>query len=180
MKRLLYFLFLFVSLSLSAQSFDVFNSADGLNYGWNDFSLKVEAQKVTLVVLGKKSEVNCNREGMAYSHVLFFNKKHQLGFLFVEKHGEISLGCEVFEINGGGIKPLGSFPFAAYTSENGERMNYNSILPYLSVIRSDKRTLLFINTTMAVRYPDTVNEEIVETKDFYHILTEKSFEMRTY
>lgn len=111
---------------------------------------------------------------------LLYNNKLQEGFLFIEPCKELKEGCKIYHINSKSISFLGELPFSAYTSENGERMNYNSILPYISVIRSGQRTLLFINTPIVVIYPNSPQEQILESKSFYHLLQQDYFLMQEY
>ncbi|MDO5760065.1 MAG: hypothetical protein Q4Q06_03470 [Bacteroidota bacterium] len=111
---------------------------------------------------------------------LLYNNKLKEGFLFVEPSKEIKEGCNVYHIKNKSIISLGYLSFAAYTSENGERMNYNSILPYISVIRSDKRTLLFFNTPIVVFFPNSTKEQILESKNFYHTLENNTFVLQNY
>lgn len=111
---------------------------------------------------------------------LLYNNKLQEGFLFIEPCKELKEGCKIYYINPKKVSFLCELPFAAYTSENGERMNYNSILPYISIIRSSQRTLLFFNTPIVVINPNSPQEQVLESKNFYHILQKDSFLMQEY
>ena len=172
-------------LGIKGQNFNNIDciSIDKDRYAVANIEISVSKEMISVYSAKSKAlikEISTSSNGKELNHKLLYNNKLQQGFLFLEKHAELSEGCSIYKIEKGDVRYLCDFPFAAYTSENGERMDYNNILPYLSVIRSDKRTLLFINTPMIVSYPNSPKEEILETKSFYHILTDKGFELRNY
>ena len=186
MRYLLSFILLCCAcLGLRGQNFNNIEHLSTSNdrYAVANMEISVCSEKISVYSSKNKAlieEIPFSSKGKGINHKLLYSNKLQQGFLFLEKHSELSEGCSIYKIEKGDIRYLCEFPFAAYTSENGERMDYNNILPYLSVIRSDTRTLLFINTPMIVSWPDSPKEEILETKHFYHILTNNGFELRNY
>lgn len=186
MKYLFSFILLCCAyLGIKGQNFNSVEcvATDENKYSVTNIEISISKEKISVYSIKDKTLINqipTSSNGKEVNHKFLYNKKLQQGFLFLEKHTDLSEGCDIYKVEKGDIKYLCEFPFAAYTSENGERMNYNNILPYLSVIHSDKRTLLFINTPIVVSYPNSPKEEILETKSFYHILTDKGFELRNY
>lgn len=182
-----------ICLSVSAQTFnDIAQKKDDKGFL---FSIPIKAKcnmQVNISPLANKYNVaTCSKECFSSNkgvnkalkgsnHRLLYNSKLRLGFLFSETYDDMSLGAKIYKISGEDFKELCDLPFAAYTSENGERMNYNNILPYISVIRSGERILMFFNTPIVVKNPNQSDEEILESKDFYFELSDKGFIMKKY
>ncbi len=172
-----------VCFGTKGQSFDNISPVGQSQYTIANTDIRISKDRIYICSSKDKNlkkQIPVSLDNKEFRHRLLYNSKLQQGFLFIEKHSALSEGCQIYRIDKGNVNYLCEFPFAAYTSENGERMNYNSILSYLSVIRSDKRTLLFINTPMVVLYPNSPQEEILETKTFYHQLSNNGFELRKY
>ena len=109
---------------------------------------------------------------------VFSNKTKQLHYTFVEKKDGISLGCDVYKDVNGRKEKMEFFSVAAYTKEQSQRMDYNSILPYISIIQAGKRTILSFNCDFIVLNQDKVSEKIMQTKDLYGLLSETSIELK--
>lgn len=158
------------------------HSVGGVTYDMPYINVEISEGRIFYCKKDKERfEINIpDREDRQISEKILYSSKLKKGFLIVEKHRDLSYGCSIFRIDKDSLSYMCEFPFAAYTSENGDRMNYNNILPYISIICSDKRVLLFMNTPMVVEYPNETGEQIKETSLFYHILKDGGFEMRTY
>lgn len=186
--KIFFLCFLFVLLynELQAQSFTNIEAEKKENsevYHLEKFDLIIfDSNKVLLQKIDKKEPTTqqFNIITQQSQSKLLYNNKLQEGFLFMEPCKELKEGCKIYSITSKKVSFLCELPFAAYTSENGERMNYNSILPYISIIRSSQRTLLFFNTPIVVIYPNSPQEQILESKNFYHILQKDSFLMQEY
>lgn len=111
---------------------------------------------------------------------LFFNTKTYVGYFFKEKHSDFSLGCDLYKIETNDIKKLQTFLVAAYTNENNQRMDYNSILPYISIIQAGQRTILSFECPLIVINPDMMSETIEKAKDIYGLIVEDKIEIKKY
>lgn len=106
------------------------------------------------------------------------NKNNSIvSYIFVEKRTDIPLGCDIYREENGNKIPMNSFPVIAYTKDKNDRMNYNSILPYISICQAGKRVILSFECQFIVMYPDRLNEQIIGTKNLYGIITDKSIEI---
>lgn len=185
-SKIFFLCFLFVLLcnKSHSQSFTNIKSEKKVNsevYHLGKFDLTIfDNNKIFLHTVDKKETKQFNIITEQSLNKLLYNNKMQEGFLFIEPCKELKEGCKIYHVNSKNISFLGELPFSAYTSENGERMNYNSILPYISVIRSGQRTLLFFNTPIVVIYPNSPQEQILESKNFYHLLQQDYFLMQEY
>lgn len=186
--KIFFLCFLFVLLynELQAQSFTNIKAEKKVNsevYHLEKFDLIIfDNNKILLQTIDKKDSTTQQFDIITQQSLskLLYNNKLQEGFLFIEPCKELKEGCKIYSITSKKVSFLCELPFAAYTSENGERMNYNSILPYISIIRSSQRTLLFFNTPIVVIYPNSPQEQVLESKNFYHILQKDSFLMQEY
>lgn len=186
--KIFFLCFLFVLLynELQAQSFTNIKAEKKVNsevYHLEKFDLIIfDNNKILLQTIDKKESTTQQFDVITQQSLskLLYNNKLQEGFLFMEPCKELKEGCKIYSITSKKVSFLCELPFAAYTSENGERMNYNSILPYISIIRSSQRTLLFFNTPIVVIYPNSPQEQVLESKNFYHLLQKDSFLMQEY
>lgn len=186
--KIFFLCFLFVLLynELQAQSFTNIKAEKKVNsevYHLEKFDLIIfDNNRILLQTIDKKESTTQQFDVITQQSLskLLYNNKLQEGFLFIEPCKELKEGCKIYSITSKKVSFLCELPFAAYTSENGERMNYNSILPYISIIRSSQRTLLFFNTPIVVIYPNSPQEQVLESKNFYHILQKDSFLMQEY
>ncbi len=111
------------------------------------------------------------------SHELYFNAKDKKKILLVNKREEVSLGVDVFIMDNGKINFLGSMPIAAYTKENGERMDYNSILPYVSIVNISNRLVFSFETPLVVLYPLGELEEIIDGRNVFYTYSDGVMEL---
>ena len=109
------------------------------------------------------------------------NKKQSpTSFIFVENYGDMFLGCSLSKITNGKETPMNDFAVAAYTKDENGRMNYNSILPYISICQAGERIILSFECPLIVLHPDRTNEKIISTKNLYGKVTENSIEFINY
>ncbi|MBQ9253361.1 MAG: hypothetical protein IJ180_01145 [Bacteroidales bacterium] len=192
-KLLILFLSIFFVFVVSAQTFKEIPCS--FTDGTYSFALPTAKQcsvEIKMQLDKKRMEINsCSsvikqsslpiEENIKGCHTkLLYSPKIKLGFLFCEFYNDMSLGVKVYKLDGEKVSEISELPFVAYTSENGERMNYNSILPYLSIIRSGARTLMFFNNPISVMNPNKKEEQILESKDFYFELSSQGFELKKY
>ena len=182
----LYFVFAVLYCTTKAQSFaktDTDKQENTIIYHLVEADLIIDNDVITLQNLKKKSDTRIwqlDISAKENTYMLLYNSKLQEGYLFVEPCKDMSEGCSIYSIKKENLFFLQQFSFAAYNSKNGERMNYNSILPYISIIRSGQRTLLFFDTPIVVFQPNSPQEQILESNTFYHILQKDGFEIRYY
>ncbi|MDR0789760.1 MAG: hypothetical protein LBO06_03080 [Bacteroidales bacterium] len=115
--------------------------------------------------------------GTTFSYAFFYNTKLKEGFLFMEKHLDYSRGCEVFRFNSKGLTHIGQMPVAAYT-KNGKSMDYNSILPYISIVSAFNRIIMSFETPLLVLNPSTRAEEIKESNEVFYTLENGNLTIR--
>lgn len=107
-------------------------------------------------------------------------KQSPISYVFVENYGEMFLGCTLYKIENGKQTPMEDFSIAAYTKDANGRMNYNSILPYISICQAGERVILSFECPLIILYPDRINEKILQTKNLYGKITDKSIELINY
>ncbi len=111
------------------------------------------------------------------SHEVYFNAKEKKKILLINKREEVSLGMDVFVIENGKISFLGFMPVAAYTKENSERMDYNSILPYVSIVKISNRLVFSFETPLVVLYPLGDLEEILDGRNVFYTYSDGVMEL---
>lgn len=111
---------------------------------------------------------------------LFYLPKSKRAFFFREKRGDFSLGCELWMIENQQIKKIKPLLVAAYTKNDMQRMDYNSILPYISIIQASQRIVLSFACPLIVVNPDLPSESIEHTKNLYALYTDECFEIKWY
>lgn len=107
-------------------------------------------------------------------------KTKAVSYVFTEKRSDISLGCELYKEENGQRINMDYFPVAAYTKDESGRMNYNSILPYISICQAGQRTVLSFECQFIVINPDRANETILETKNLYGLIMPQSIDIHNY
>ena len=58
-------------------------------------------------------------------------------------------------------------PIAAYTKGANGRMDYNNVLPYISIVKVSNRYIFSFETPLIVLYPGQEQEETVNGRDVY-------------
>ncbi|MBQ7985232.1 MAG: hypothetical protein IJ250_06315 [Bacteroidales bacterium] len=103
-----------------------------------------------------------------------------VSYVFVEKRSDISLGCDLYKTENAVKTPMSFFSVAAYTKDESGRMNYNSILPYISIIQAGQRTVLSIDCPLIVLNPDRADEKIIESKNLYGLINTQEVELKSH
>lgn len=101
-------------------------------------------------------------------YVLCANQKEKRAILLVNQSEQVSLGCDMFLIEKGKATHCGFVPVAAYTKSANGRMDYNSILPYVFLVRISNRYVLSFETPLVVLYPFGEQEEILEGRNLFY------------
>ncbi len=110
---------------------------------------------------------NCDEQ---LEYAVFANAKEKKAILFINKAEAVSLGCEMFVIERHKATFCGFIPVAAYTKDPDGRMDYNNIIPYISIVKVAKRYLLAFETSLIVLYPSGDQEEILNGRDVSYSL----------
>lgn len=176
MKKILFILFLLCSTVLQAQ------------YSYNRIAVNPEAKKQTYIHKISKKDSICITPGIAngmqkltmgnytyraenrdekLEYEIFDCPKEHKTFILVNKTNEMSLGCDVYLYEKNNIKHCGYMPIAAYTKDMTGRMNYNNVLPYISIVKVSNRYIFSFETPLIVLYPGQEQEEIVNGRDVY-------------
>ncbi len=128
-----------------------------------------------------KDSIGDNNQAIKIFSLTQKNKKSStISYVFAENHSDVSLGCEVWRVENSVKTPMNFFAIAAYTKDNSGRMNYNSILPYISICQAGKRTILSFECPLIVLYPERANEKICESKKLYGLIGENNIDIINY
>lgn len=111
---------------------------------------------------------------------IFTLKKNNTSYIFNEIRSDISLGCQVVKIHNNKKTAMQPFYAAAYTKDHTQRMNYNSIIPYISMIQSGERTIISFECGLVVINPDKDLEKIENSKNIYGIIENNKIEIKKY
>lgn len=180
---LIVFAVLFCSTSLFAQySYNSVEPTESLTKGNTKYYVvKKDTLEVKylndseLEVYGKK--YRASEQDVVLSTRVFYNFKLKTFILLVNKTVDYSLGCDVFSIEAKKIQYLGPMTIAAYTSDKDGRMNYNSILPYVSIVKVSNRTIFSFETPLVVVNPGMTDEETLKGNEVYFTLTNSKLEI---
>jgi hypothetical protein len=190
MKRLTIFLISFllsanVFAQLQYKNIESIRQNDTLIFTTGKQTLKILTSKdagglSNITIIGKNIlNYRSADEGTQFSFALFYNEKLAEGFLFVHKQLEYSRGCEIFHLSKNAISNAGELPVAAYTKD-GKTMNYNSILPYLFIIKAFDRILINFETTFLVLNPSQSKEKIIKSNEIYYTFSNGKIQMQNH
>lgn len=138
-------------------------------------SINGKGGKARLMINDFVHETGGNDEELEYA--VFGNAKEKRAVVLLNRRAEVSLGCDMFIINGKGGIFCGSIPVAAYTKTDKGRMDYNSILPYISIIRVSNRYVLSFETPLVVLYPFGDREEILNGRSIFYTYQNGALEL---
>ncbi len=108
---------------------------------------------------------------------IFANQKEKRAFLLVNRTNEVSFGCDIFMIEPNRAVFCGFLPVAAYTKDPNGRMDYNNIVPYISIIRVSDRYLFAFETPLIVLYPSGEQEEILNGRNISYSYRNQALEL---
>ena len=129
-------------------------------------SVKGESGKACLKINDFVYKQDCPVEELEYA--VFGNTREKRAVVLLNRRAEVSLGCDMFIVDNKGGIFCGSIPVAAYTKTNKGRMDYNSILPYISIIKVSNRYVLSFETPLVVLYPFGDREEILNGRSIFY------------
>lgn len=163
------------------------------NYDVVDFSQQLSndrekiyvVQKDTLVlkqisnsqleIFGNKYEAS--EEDVVVTPKVYYNSKLKTFILLLDKKVDYSIGCDVVSITKGNYQYLGELSVAAYTKEEDGRMNYNSILPFVSIVKVSDRIIFSFETPLVVIYPGMSEEATLKGRDVYYTYSKSKLQL---
>jgi hypothetical protein len=191
MKKLFFLLSFVLVCSTLALSQNMFSAINGkkLQDSCNEYLIGKDKIKISYgkdnkndinIALKSKNTITYNNEEIHQQlrYKVFANQKLNSAYIFIEKFDEMSLGCKVYFVDNGIISFIDNMDIAAYTKENGDRMNYTSILPYLSIIKMKDRVILSLDTQFLVLNPMQPNEKIINCKDRYFLIEDNKISLK--
>jgi hypothetical protein len=173
----------FCSVSVFAQySFDKAKFSETLS---NENSKCYAIKQDTLVVKqinNNELEINGHKysateQDIVISTCVFYNAKLKTYILLVDKTVDYSIGCDIILIKDNNIKVLGEISVAAYTKDRNGRMNYNSILPFISIVKISDRIIFSFETPLVVVHPGLSEETTMNGRDIYYTYSKSKLQM---
>ncbi len=105
---------------------------------------------------------------------IFSNPKLNFSYLVINTYFGITMGAEVYLIDKDyQFIPLGHLPVGAYNCIGDEKMNYNSILSYLSIFYTKEKTYFSFEVPLIVLNPGQTTEQIVESNKIHYTLVDR-------
>ena len=109
---------------------------------------------------------------------IFANHKDKKAFVLVSRTTDnLCVGCSLYLFENRNVKDCGLLPVAAYTNDHSGRMNYNSILPHLSIVKVSNRYILSFETPLIVLFPMQEQEEIISGRDIFFTFDKDGLQM---
>ncbi|MDR0971491.1 MAG: hypothetical protein LBM25_03815 [Bacteroidales bacterium] len=108
---------------------------------------------------------------------IFYNPKLNFQYLIINNYVDLSLGADLFLIKDGEFSYIGNLNLGAYNSINGNKMNYNSILPYISVFYTKEKTYFSFEVPLVVLNPAQKDEQIFKGNELHYILTDNKLSL---
>ncbi|MGM9820657.1 MAG: hypothetical protein ACI3Z9_07650 [Candidatus Onthomorpha sp.] len=109
---------------------------------------------------------------------IFANHKDKKAFVIVSRTTDnLCVGCSLYLFENGNVRDCGQLPVAAYTKDQSGRMNYNSILPHLSIVKVSNRYILSFETPLVVLFPMQEQEEILSGRDLFFTFDKDGLQM---
>lgn len=105
---------------------------------------------------------------------IFSNPKLNFSYLVINTYFGITMGAEVYLIDKDyQFIYLGHLPVGAYNCIGDEKMNYNSILSYLSIFYTKEKTYFSFEVPLIVLNPGETTEQIIESNKIHYTLVDR-------
>lgn len=132
----------------------------------------IEKKAINITIEPQTTIENCK---------LYYCPKTKTAFFFEQIYDQLPIKCNVKQIFNNQIQDLKPLSVAAYTKEKDQnRMNYNSILPYISIAKAIDRTIISFECEFIVLNVDSIHEKIEKSSQLYGIITQKEIELKKY
>lgn len=143
------------------------------------FEVASESRRPKIIFKGNKSfTYNSIYQDAKLDFEVFSCKSSKVSFLLINNYYEFSLGADLFIIENGEFSYVGKLNIGAYNSIEGEKMNYNSILPYISIVNTTEKTYFSFEIPLVVLNPGEQDERIIEGKRVHYTLSNKKLEQK--
>lgn len=107
---------------------------------------------------------------------VFSYPKSKVSFLLINNYYDFSLGADLYVIENGQFSFVGTLSIGAYNSIDGQKMNYNSILPYISIVNTTDKTYFSFEIPLVVLNPGGQDERIIEGNKIHYTLSNKKLQ----
>lgn len=107
---------------------------------------------------------------------IFSNPNLDFSYLVVNNYLDITLGADLYLIDKNEFIYLGNLAIGAYNKIGKEKMNYNSILPYLSIFYTKEKTYFSFEVPLVVVNPGQQSEQIVESCKIHYTLINRNLQ----
>ncbi len=128
-----------------------------------------------LEICGNKYE--SSEQDVVLTPKVYYNSKLKTFILLLDKKVDYSIGCDVVSIKNNNYQYLGELFVAAYTKGDDGRMNYNSILPFVSIVKVSDRIIFSFETPLVVIYPGMSEEATLNGRDVYYTYSKSKLEL---
>jgi len=135
------------------------------------FSVNSETHKPKIVFSGNASLVyNSIYSDATLDFAVFTCPKASLTYLFVHNYADMSRGCDIFLLKNNTYSFIGHLNVAAYTRNDNNKMDYNSILPYISMVNTTQKVYLSFEVPLVVINPGEGEERVLEGKTLHYTI----------
>jgi hypothetical protein len=183
MKKLLLFLLILSSTNVFSQAFNkipiqrkenqAIFSLNKENYKAY-FGINPQTRKPTITFSGKTNfTYNSIYQEAELEFEIFSNSQAGFSFLLVNNYYDYSLGADLYIIENGRFVFVGTLSVGAYNKIGNQKMNYNSILPYISIVNTTEKTYFSFEVPLVVINPGQQNEQIVQGSSIHYTLTNR-------
>lgn len=107
---------------------------------------------------------------------VFSYPKSKVSFLLINNYYDFSLGADLYVIENGQFNFVGTLSVGAYNSIGGGNMNYNSILPYISIVNTTEKTYFSFEIPLVVLNPGGQDERIIEGNKIHYTLSKNKLQ----
>lgn len=107
---------------------------------------------------------------------IFSNPKSNISYLLINNYFDITRGADLYIVENNQFIFVGNLNIGAYNKIGNEKMNYNSILPYLSIVYTTQKTYFSFEVPLVVLNPGQQEEKIIEGNKIHYTLTEGKLE----
>ncbi|MBR5253891.1 MAG: hypothetical protein IKV46_02475 [Bacteroidales bacterium] len=123
------------------------------------------------------TKYEASEEDVVVTPKVYYNSKLKNFILLLDKKVDYSIGCDVVSIKNNNYQYLGELSVAAYTKDENGRMNYNSILPFVSIVKVSDRMIFSFETPLVVIYPGMSEEATLNGRDVYYTYSKSKLEL---
>src|SRR5574344_2883453 len=140
------------------------------------FSTNSDTHKPKIVFSGNASlNYNSIYSDATLDFSVFRCKKANLTYMIIHNYADMSRGCDIFLLDKNTYTYIAHLNVAAYTRIGNEKMNYNSILPYLSIVNTTQKVYFSFEVPLIVLNPGESDERVLEGSKLHYTLENNMF-----